>query len=127
MIVSPQIIVFLDLEGKPHAELPSANGARQRVELSPDWTVRNPELMSALNLLREQQRIESERKLNELRKNNISYVARSHPSYGATASTFTEQIWPDAERQFARRVKRHLTGSAGNLGGTKKINLDNLI
>jgi len=60
--MTAQIIVFLDSQGVPHAELPGINGAaRRQVELGPFWTDRNPEIMQTLQAEAQEQEIRNKR------------------------------------------------------------------
>jgi len=54
----PQIILFLDTNGQPHAESVGRNGSRVKVELSSDFLSQNPELHS--EFLRQQDEIKAQ-------------------------------------------------------------------
>ncbi len=112
--LSPQLILFLDPSGQPHAEAPSVNGARTKIDLDPDFAERNPEIMSALCAQLTALRLAAERELVETRKRNIAYYAQTYPKCDIT------RVWPKAEAQFAKRVARHYSGELGNASGTRK-------
>jgi|SRR5215469_1959742 len=74
----PQLILFLDTSGIPHAEFPGRNGARpEKLDLGPDWPMRNPELMQALQNRAVEQRLEAEK---IARFNAINEAAREAES-----------------------------------------------
>lgn len=108
-----QISIYLSPTGELRAEAPGRNGSRQRIDLPFDFAQRNPELITELQLQRDEERARAQAKLREVQGRNFQYVAERH------SIDFASQVWNGSANAFAQALKRHQRGEAGNHDGER--------
>ncbi len=123
--LSVQVVIVMDAAGNFKAETTGANGSRIKIDLPADFRASNPELVCALIERQDQKRAEAERKTRKTQNANLSYILTQscgpniNPSIQSTRRQLAKTCYPDAERMFSARWRKHLHGQAGNLSDGK--------